>query len=494
MGTLRLSRCVAGLCCKAVEWIFDAASGVSKQCLILAPNPWCHLLRVTGSRGSGHRPPSPAVAEHPSRSGLSARQRAETRPAHDSYNVRYLAKGDIVDVGMFVNSPTGRLVEITGTDPVHGPWMHRAFVPHPLPDQMPPLEGTTFLAVANARAAIAVLDSTARQLPNPGLLRTPTLRREAQATSALEGTYAPLSDVLTADESSPSSAELREVLNYVEAAHTGFEWWAQGRGISGSLLSELQGRLMSGTRMAPTAGQLRETQVVIGRRDDAPPGSLLVEAARFVPPPPGDVLRSGVDVLVKWMRQDHSDRVDPIVAAAMGHYQFESLHPFTDGNGRIGRLLIILHLLQLGVLSEPTLTVSPWFEAHRQEYYDVLLAVSARGDWDRYIAFFAQGIEGAARFTRAQMLDLVTVQESLKETIRSTALRADTAHAVVDFAVANPSFTVRSVERAVGISYGRANTVVGQLVDLSILAPLDESAYNRRFYAPRVLEVLLRPR
>lgn len=400
-------------------------------------------------------------------------------------------KSDIVDLEMFVEATSGSLVDIEGTDPRAGHWSHRAFVPSPLPDSMPELHPRTYITIANTRAALASLDSTARQLPNPTLLRTPTLRREAQATSALEGTYAPLSDVLTADEEESTSAEMREVLNYVTAANAGFTWLSDGRSITTTMLAGLQGLLMQGTHMESSAGELRDHQVVIGRRSDAPHDALPIHAARFVPSPPGDQLRAGLDGLVNWIRTDRSDRIDPVVAAAMAHYQFETLHPFSDGNGRIGRLLIVLHLLSLGVLSEPTLTVSPWFEARREQYYDVLLGVSTRAAWEEYVAFFATGIEEAAMSTRTQMIRLVAVQEELKDVIRASTLRADTAHSLVDHAVANPSFTVRSVERALNVSYGRANRAVEQLIDLGVLASLGERTYNRRFYAPRVLSVLL---
>ena len=176
----------------------------------------------------------------------------------------------------------------------------------------------------------------------------------------------------------------------------------------------------------------------------------------------------------------------------MSHYQFETLHPFRDGNGRLGRLLIVLHLLTTGVLSEPTVTVSPWFEARRSDYYDRLLSVSARGDWDNYVRFFAAGLREAADVTRGQMIALVTVQKELMAKLRASSLRADNASALVDFAVRNPSFTVRNVEAALGISYGRANSLVRQLVDLDILDVVNPSDYKRRFFAPRVLQVLMR--
>ena len=146
----------------------------------------------------------------------------------------------------------------------------------------------------------------------------------------------------------------------------------------------------------------------------------------------------------------------------------------------------------MGVLVEPTLTVSPWFEARRGQYYDRLLGVSARDDLDSYLRFFAEGLRQAADTTRHEMVALVAVQTELKDVIRASPLRADSAHALVDLAVANPTFTVRKVEAELGISYGRANKLVGQLVELGILDVVDPDAYKRRFFAPRVLQVLSR--
>lgn len=396
----------------------------------------------------------------------------------------------MVDVHLFNDDAPGRLVPISDVDPLLGQWVHRAFVPDPLPSTMPQLAPRTYLAVADARASLAALDNTARQLPNPTLLRLPALRREAQSTSALEGTYAPLADVLIADEDEPSTAELVEILNYVRAANHGFAWVTDGRPISLGLICDLQGLLMANTPLAGESGRLRDRQVVIGRRAGADPGGFPVREARFVPPPPGDALVAGMDALVAWIGSDHHGDIDPVVEAAMSHYQLETLHPFRDGNGRIGRLLVVLHLQALGVLGEPTLTVSPWFEARRAEYYDRMLAVSTHGDWDAFVGFFARGLEQAAEQTRAEMVALTQVQAELKERVRSSPLRADSAHALVDLAVANPTFTVRRVQAELGLSYGRANRVVAQLVDLGILDVVDPAAYKRRFFAPRVMQVL----
>ena len=391
---------------------------------------------------------------------------------------------------MFVNDTMGELIDITGSDPVTGDWQHKAFVPAPLDSDEPPLNGTTYRMVAAAGRALAALDATAQQLPTPFLLRTPSLRREAQSTSALEGTYAPLREVLTADDDAPATAEMTEILNYVRMANSGFLWAQEGRPITLPLIEDLQDELMRGTPLEAASGRLRDSQVMIGRRPGAH-SAAPIHASRFVPVPPGDRLRAGVRALVDWLHQDHAGDIDPIIAAGMAHYQFETLHPFRDGNGRLGRFLIVLTLLSSSVLSEPTLTVSPWFEERRAEYYDALLRVSTHGDWDTFLTFFSRGLAAAATNTRHQMLALAAAHQILKETVRASSLRSAHAFDLVDFAVANPSFTVRKAEAALGVSYGRANSLVGQLTDIGVLDVVERGSQPRRFTAPAVLKVLL---
>ncbi len=395
----------------------------------------------------------------------------------------------IVHIEEFHSSPTGRLVPISGHDPRFGAWKHVAFVPEPLPEGTPTLTVVTFNAVANARAAIAALDGSASQLPNPRLLRRPTLRREAQSTSALEGTYAALEDVLAADEDTePASGSLHEVLNYVRAAEHGFAWLGDGRPMTVGLLVDLHTRLVAGTPADNAhARRIRDIQVVVGAQ-----GGARVDDARFVPQPPGIELDRQVRGLVDWMGSDHSKIIDPVVAAGMAHYQFETLHPFNDGNGRIGRLLVVLHLMQSGILREPTLTVSPWFEARRADYYDRLLGISTKGDWDAWIRFFADGLAASATDTAGRVNDLLAVQRQLKDRVRNAGLRAESAFKLVDYALAQPIFTVRQVERHLGLTYPRANGLVRQLMETGVLRQHGQAVYDREFTAPDVLAVLLR--
>lgn len=175
----------------------------------------------------------------------------------------------------------------------------------------------------------------------------------------------------------------------------------------------------------------------------------------------------------------------------MAHYTFESLHPFHDGNGRVGRLLIVLTLLGWGVISEPTLTVSPWFETRRQRYYDALLGVSARGDWTTWVTFFADGLSHSADETRRRMVALADVHKELQDQVHRSNLRSTNAIKLLDLAVASPSFSINNVVAFLGIKTPGAKKLVDNLIELGVLAPIDDRTYARRFHAPRVMAVLL---
>lgn len=322
-----------------------------------------------------------------------------------------------MDAEALRDSPIGRLVPIGGTDGLTGrPYEHFAFLPDPLPRSIE-LASRTWTQVAAAEAALGRLDQAAQQVPEPALLRRPSLRREAQSTSALEGTFAPFETVLAAepDERSGLPVEVREVLNYVVAAEEGFAWVAE-RPLTVGVIERLQRTLVTSTPSElRDAGRVREQQVAIGSRGTP------IEQSRYVPPPPGDQLRAGLEDWLVWLREPPED-LAPIARAAMAHYQFEALHPFSDGNGRIGRLLIALELMQDEVLREPILVVSPWFEAHRAAYQNGLLELSRTGIWDNWIYFFAAGVETAAGTTRVRVESLLAWRESALETVRKARL------------------------------------------------------------------------
>ena len=275
-------------------------------------------------------------------------------------------------------------------------------------------------------------------------------------------------------------------------AGTAFSWAEEGRGWSVPGLASLQARLVRGTPSEREfSGQVRPIQVVIGRREGVAPGELPIKAARYVPPPPGPDLEARLRDLVTWMQSDHSTRIDPVVAAAMAHYEFEALHPFHDGNGRLGRLLIVLQLYSSRVLIEPTLSVSPWFEARRGEYHDALLAVSTHGDWSTWVEFFSLGLAESADAARMRMLVLAAVQSELKERLQLTPIRTANARVLIDFAVGHPTFTVAQAAKAMNMGSPGAKKLIDSLVANDLLAPYGDRVYSRQFHAPRVMEVLL---
>lgn len=390
-----------------------------------------------------------------------------------------------MDAERLADGHMGQLVPILGPDPAtHEVVEGLAFLPNPLPSSLT-LSTETWLKITAATAALARLDGAARLIPNASLLRRPALRREAQSTSALEGTYAPFTDVLAADSEDREhmSAELREVLNFETMAELAFSW-PEDRPLTIGMLGELQRALVRGTAgELSDAGGLRDRIVIIGS-----PGTSL-EDARFVPPPPGDQLRSSVEDLLRWM--EHPPGLPTVVQAAMAHYQFESLHPYSDGNGRLGRLLVIVHLLRNAVIREPLLVVSPWFEQRRQEYQDALLELSCSGDWDAWIAFFAEGVAAAATESQQKVERLVALQSEYRKQVQEAGKRGVAERLAADL-VGIPFVNRTDVMRRYRLTGQGAANAIRSLVDLGLLeaTPYRLAHRAQTYRAQAVLEIL----
>ena len=364
---------------------------------------------------------------------------------------------------------------MSGVDGRFGtPYDHIAFVANPLSEE-PVLTSPTWRAVNSANRALARLDQASQQIPQPHLLRRPTLRREAQSTSALEGTFAPLEQVLAADISDPSlSKEMLEVLNYVEAANLAFDVIEERGRLTVGLLESVHAVLVRGTDAETAdAGRIRTTPVAIG----SPTGS--VEDARFVPMPEGIALNIATQDLVQWVTKAR-DR-EPIVAAAMAHYQFETLHPFNDGNGRIGRLMIVLQLLVDGLIHQPLLSVSPWFEARRPQYQEQLAEVSATGDWNAWIRFFSAGIESSANDIARRVDRILSVQNTYVQMVQEAGGRG-LIRDIVDILSGDPIVTVPVLTKRFEKTSPAVSNAINRLVELGILSgPI--GSYNRQFLA-----------
>ena len=408
---------------------------------------------------------------------VSGRKVEEQRP-----QFKFRSYAGTVELEKFAASPIGNLVETSGTDKRTGEtYKHSAFVPDPLRSE-PQLSNESWRAIGRANRALGRLQQGSRFVPNPGLLRQPTLRREAQSTSALEGTFAPLEDVLAADviDTGSRSLALAEVLNFVEAAEVAFGTIEDGQRISLSLLRQVHAILVRGTAAETIdAGRVRSIQVAIGSRGGG------IEDARFVPMPPGSQLEAGVHDLVDWISATTSpDERDPVVAAAMAHYQFETLHPFNDGNGRIGRLLIVIQLLQDGALASSLLSVSPWFEQRRERYQDELAEVSATSDWDSWVRFFAQGIEAAALDTAKRLERVLDVQDEYQRLLRDAGIRG-IGRDIAAHVIGAPYVDLPTLARALGKTYQGVKDATLKLVALGILDEI--TVRHRKVYRARAV-------
>jgi Fic family protein len=285
-------------------------------------------------------------------------------------------------------------------------------------------------------------------------------------------------------EETRRSAEVAEVLNYVQATETALERIKE-RPISFNLIAGLQKILVRGTRGdSYDAGRLRERYVLIG------PDNCRVSEARFIPPPHGDQLRDGLSDWEKWINAE--DSIPLLVKVAAGHYQFETLHPFSDGNGRLGRLIAVLQLIYNGALRYPLLNISPWFQRRRSEYQDHLLRVSQTGDIDPWIAFYCnavldQSVDAVGRIER-----LITLRDEMIRTLRQARARG-TSRSIVDDLIGFPVITVPAMTAAHHVSYQAANTAVGRLVELGILREATGRTYDRVFVCDAVLRELERP-
>ena len=358
----------------------------------------------------------------------------------------------------------------------------RAFVPDPLPRELD-LSSSLVSLLDRASRAIATLDGVGETIQNPHLLIRPLLRREAVLSSRIEGTVASLSDVFSYEAGNERvSDDVREVINYVAALEQGVRT-LERLPISFRSVNEIHGQLLAGVRGENRrTGEFRREQVWIASQ-----GSWIREA-RFIPPPP-DRLR---DLFQDW-EQFINDPLEmpPLVRCALMHYQIEAIHPYEDGNGRIGRLLITLFLIASGVLSSPLLYLSAYFERDRQRYYDELMAVSAGCDWERWLRYFLTGVLRESRDVLARIRRLRGLQDSYHELLRDRR-EAISALRLVEQLFASPIITVREAAETLDMSIAGARGVLNRLVAAGLVRH-DDQTWPPLYVADEVLEALEGP-
>ena len=357
---------------------------------------------------------------------------------------------------------------------IRQPEGYSAFIPASLPPD-PPLRFDSQLAtiLAAAGTALGRLDGVSATLPNPELFVAMYVRREAVLSSQIEGTQSTLDDVLTFEIDSDRSklpGDIEEVVNYVNAMNYGLAR-LETLPLSLRLLREIHGRLLAGGRGSEKSpGEFRRSQNWIG-------GGRRLGDATFIPPPPHE-MNVALGNLERFLHDPGG--LDPLIVCALAHAQFETVHPFLDGNGRVGRLLITFLLCHAKVLRRPVLYLSHYLKAHRGTYYDRLMAIRYDGDWEGWLGFFLTGVATVSREAEQTARRIV----ELREQLRQAALSADmsvNALKLFDHLFEQPIINVKAAQELLKVSFPAANGMIGDLQKVGILTEITGGRRNRMF-------------
>jgi Fic family protein len=356
-----------------------------------------------------------------------------------------------------------------------------AFNPAPLPPEIE-MNGDLLDVFTRATNNVGQLSGVGRRVDNPSMLITPFIYKEAVVSSEIEGTRVTLSDVYEYEAGKesgdgPSRNELQEVQNYVRAVFEGIDMMEEG--IDLNLAQSLHEILMSGVRgEEKQPGEFRDTQVYIGGRG---------QEARFVPPPPS-VVPYAMQNLETYMQTGGA--YQPLIDIGLVHYQFETVHPFRDGNGRMGRLFIMLMMCDEDLLPEPYLYPSSYFNRNREEYTDRLLAVSRDKAWKEWLIFFLEGISQQAEEAFSRASELLDLRDEYRERYQDEA--NSVSHLAMDI-FTKPYITVNEAKNMLDMTYGAANTAVDKLVEDEVLEEVTGQSRNRVFRAREVFRVIQKP-
>lgn len=372
-------------------------------------------------------------------------------------------------------SPAGQIVK--------SPRGYNAFVPNNLP---PNFEWNNAVVNALSRAdfLLGKLAREGNKLPNPHLLIRPFVTREAVLSSKIEGTQTTLDEFLAADAGAyvkQNPDDLQEVQNYIKALNYGLKRLEE-LPLSLRLIKEIHAHLMQGVRGShATPGEFRHSQNWIGS-----PGCTL-NTAKFVPPPPENLM----DCLGELESFLHNRQLPHLIHIALCHYQFEAIHPFLDGNGRVGRLLIILLLVEQQVLPSPLLYLSAFFEATRDEYYNQLYNVSAKGTWQEWLIYFLNGValQSEDALSRAERINELLNQWKIKMASSGSSVAVE----MVQHFAMNPYFTINKIADELGIVYSTAQRGVQKLEAAGIIKKVNESKRDKVYCAIEILKILEEP-
>ena len=363
-----------------------------------------------------------------------------------------------------------------------GELQYKSFLPKQLPPEPPiELDEETVNILSKANRSIGILDGVSRQLPNVELFVSMYVRKEALLSSQIEGTQATLEDILDPNIEENTNRNVADVINYIKASQ-----YAAARlnelPICNRLLQETHEILMQEVRGGEkNPGEFRRSQNWIG-----PAGSKLKDA-RYIPPTPEDMIAAMSD-LEKFINRE--DELDPLIKIALIHYQFETIHPFLDGNGRIGRLLIALFLIEKKLLSHETLYISYFLKRNRIEYYDRLTEARAKGNFEQWIKFFLLAICESAQDAIKTIDELVKLHDKNYETVKKTGKSSKTVMKMFNYLESNPIINIKKTSAELKLSFNAVSNAVKTLVELGILRQTENSRRSRIFAYEEYLGIL----
>ena len=359
---------------------------------------------------------------------------------------------------------------------------YKAFIPSPLPPADLVLDERTLTLLSRADRELGRLDAATTVVPNPDLFIFMYVRREAVLSSQIEGTHASLMDILEYEalrEHAEERVDVREIATYISAMHLGLDRLRE-LPISRRLLCEVHAELMKDVRGGEpqkTPGEFRKSQNWIGGASPA--------TARFVPPPPDEVGPTFAD-LERYLHDPTP--VAPLIKIGLAHAQFETIHPFLDGNGRTGRLLITFWLVQQGIIQGPLLYPSLFFKEHREEYIDRLQAIRDRGEWEEWLAFFIEGIGLVAAEAADRAIEIARMREQDRALIgERLGKRTPNAQALLDELFRLPVVNAKRVEELVGVSQPTASALVKDFARVGILREITGRRRDRLFVYDRYM-------
>ena len=388
-----------------------------------------------------------------------------------------------MDPTLFKNSVSGRIIKVGQGDLAY--W---AF----LPNALPPILASDWdltRALSEADRNVSELAGLGRMLPNPNLVIGPFLRREAVLSSKIEGTHSDITDLYMYESGQfalpglepvmPEDEDVHEVFNYLRALETGLSQLTE-RQVDLWVIRGLHKILLDGVRgQYATPGEFRTQQNWIGGET--------INQAVYVPPPVIEL----DPALYNLAQYFYKDDYPPLIRLAIIHYQFEAIHPFVDGNGRMGRLLLSILLVNWKILPLPLLHLSAYFESHRQEYYDLLLRISQTGEWRDWILFFLRAITTQSQDTCIRIKRIQDLQQNWHQQLIEVRA-AHSAFQLADYLFENPIITIPITQKILGMSHRGAKLVVQKLTDLDIINPISASGHLQKFIAKDIFTAILR--